>query len=68
MIGCGNLRLASYLEVPLSSIDQGAADLGVQAARLTTALMSEDAPSDLQTVRVQPKVVARASTIGKGTV
>ncbi len=68
VIGCGNLRLASYLEVPLSSIDQGAADLGVQAARLTTALMSEDAPSDLQTVRVQPKVVARASTIGKGTV
>ena len=67
VIGCGNLRLATYLEVPLSSIDQGAADLGEQAAKLTTALLGDDAPQSLQTVRVQPRVVARASTIGKST-
>ena len=66
VIGCGNLRLASYLEVPLSSVDQGAVDLGEQAARLTTALLGSDAPRHLQTVRVQPRVIARASTIGKG--
>lgn len=66
VIGCGNLRLASYLEVPLSSIDQGAAEIGEQAARLTTALLGDDAPVRLQTVRVQPRVIARASTTGKG--
>jgi LacI family transcriptional regulator len=66
VIGCGNLRLASYLEVPLSSIDQGAAELGEQAAKLTTALLGGDAPLELQTVHVEPRVIARASTIGKG--
>ncbi len=65
VIGCGNLRLASYLEVPLSSIDQGAAELGEQAAKLTTALLGDDAPTSLQTIRVPPRVVARASTMGK---
>ena len=65
VIGCGNLRLARYLEVPLSSIDQAASDVGEQAAKLTAALMAKDAPAKRrQTIRVQPHVVARASTIG----
>ena len=64
VIGCGNLRLASYLEVPLSSVDQGAAELGEEAAKLTAALMGERAPTQMQTIRVQPKVIARASTVG----
>ncbi len=65
VIGCGNMRLAGYLEVPLSSLDQSAADLGEQAAKLTTALLGDDAPQQLQTLRVPPRLVARASTIGR---
>ena len=65
VIGCGNLRLAGYLEVPLSSVDQGAVDVGAQAAKLTLALLGEDSPEPMQTVRVRPTVVARASTMGK---
>ncbi len=65
VIGCGNLRLATYLEVPLSSIDQNTAELGEQAASLTTTLLSGTATPEFRDIRVQPKVVARASTVGK---
>ena len=65
VIGCGNLRLATYLEVPLSSIDQNTAELGEQTARLTALLLSGADTPGLQDVRVQPRVIARASTIGK---
>ena len=65
VIGCGNLRLAAYLEVPLSSIDQNTTELGEQAASLTTSLLSGACRPELREVRVKPKVIARASTVGK---
>jgi LacI family transcriptional regulator len=65
VIGCGNLRLATYLEVPLSSIDQNTAELGEQAARLTASLLSGASSPGFRDIRVEPKVIARASTVGK---
>ena len=65
VIGCGNLRLATYLEVPLSSIDQDTAELGEQAARLTASLLSGASSPGFRDIRVEPRVIARASTIGK---
>ncbi len=64
VIGCGNLRLASYLQVPLSSIDQQTGEQGEQAAKLTVALLSGTQKLDPVEIRVAPKVIARASTAG----
>jgi LacI family transcriptional regulator len=66
VIGCGNLRLATYLEVPLSSIDQDTTQLGEQAARLTASLLSGASSPGFREIRVEPKVIARASTVGSG--
>lgn len=68
IIGCGNLALSSYLEVPLSSVDQGIAQLGEQAAKLALALVEGKHKRTFKHSLVEPTVVARASTIaGRST-
>ena len=62
VIGCGNLSLSEYLEVPLSSVDQGTAELGERAAKLALELIGSKGERGAQQVLVAPKVVARAST------
>lgn len=62
VIGCGNLRLAEYLRVPLSSIDQSTAEQGEQAAKLTVTLLAGKAKTTDRQVRVAPKLVRRGST------
>ncbi|ADW70849.1 LacI family DNA-binding transcriptional regulator [Granulicella tundricola] len=64
IIGCGNLRYANYLRVPLSSIDQGASELGRLAGGLALEL-SAMPDQEAQSIRVPPRLVARASTLGK---
>lgn len=63
VIGCGNLSLSTYLEVPLSSVDQGTAQLGERAGLLALALI-EGKKRVASTVLVAPMVVPRASTMG----
>jgi LacI family transcriptional regulator len=65
VIGCGNLRLATYLEVPLSSVDQSTLEQGEQAAKLTVSLLSGVQRPGLREILTDPRVIARASTIGK---
>jgi LacI family transcriptional regulator len=64
-IGCGNLRYAKYLRVPLSSIDHGTAELGRIAGEfaLDLSAMPEQEP---RSVLVKSTLVARESTIGNG--
>jgi len=64
IIGCGNLGLSAYLEVPLSSVDQGTQQLGERAAKLALAIVESKKPLTPKTTLIQPHVVARASTIG----
>jgi LacI family transcriptional regulator len=64
IIGCGNLRYAGYLKVPLSAIDQNTSELGKRAAQLAVEL-AEKPQGDLKSVMIPPKLVARESTIGK---
>jgi LacI family transcriptional regulator len=64
MIGCGNLRYARYLRVPLSSIDQHAEELGRRAGHMAVEL-SEKRDLQPQTVLVPPTLVIRESTAGK---
>jgi LacI family transcriptional regulator len=60
-IGCGNLRYANYLRVPLSSIDHGTAELGRIAGEFALELSAkpEQAP---KTVLVPSTLVLREST------
>jgi len=63
VIGCGNVRHAELLRVPLSSVDQDSAGIGRQAA----ALGFEPGPSQGErprpkTILLPPKIVAREST------
>ena len=61
-VGCGNLRYAEYLKVPLTSVDQSIGRMGEAAARrvLTLSTKPEDGP---QTVFVEPKLMVRQSTV-----
>ena len=61
VIGCGNFRYAKYLKVPLSSIDQGTADLGRIAGEVALDLSARpDQPP--RSVLLRPRLVARRST------
>lgn len=64
-IGCGNLRYANYLRVPLSSIDHQTAELGRAAGELALEL-SADPRQNPRSVLVPSNLVARASTVGAG--
>ena len=62
-IGCGNLRYANYLRVPLSSVDHGTAELGRVAGQFALELSAKP-QQDPKSVLVPSTVVARESTIG----
>ena len=63
-VGCGNLRYAEYLRVPLTSVDQSIERMGETAARRALALSLK--PDDLpQTALVEPKLVVRQSSVAR---
>ena len=63
VIGCGNFRYAGYLRVPLSSIDQGTAELGRIAGELALEL-SANPEQALRSSTLTPTLVVRRSTSG----
>jgi len=62
-IGCGNLRYANYLRVPLSSIDHGTTQLGELAGKFALELVAKP-EQEPRAILVPSTLVARASTIG----
>jgi LacI family transcriptional regulator len=62
-IGCGNLRYAPYLRVPLSSIDHGISELGRVAGQLALDLSAQPEQA-ARSVLVPSTLVARESTMG----
>ncbi len=63
VIGCGNLHYSDFLRVPLSTVDQGSAEIGERAARLALSLIGAQAPVRPKTILIEPKLVARASSL-----
>jgi LacI family transcriptional regulator, galactose operon repressor len=63
-IGCGNLRYANYLRVPLSSIDHGTAELGRIAGEFALELSANPEQSP-KNVLVPSTLVVRQSTAGR---
>lgn len=62
-IGCGNLRYADYLRVPLSSIDHRTSELGRVAGQFAMELSLEPLAAP-RSILVPATLVARASTLG----
>lgn len=63
-IGCGNLRYADYLKVPLSSVDHNTTELGRMAGEFALELSKkpEQPPREL----LHPsRVIARTSSVKK---
>jgi LacI family transcriptional regulator len=63
-VGCGNLRYAEYLKVPLSSIDHQTEQMGALAAKLALELANEPEKRP-ETVLLEPKLVVRRSSVGE---
>jgi len=63
-IGCGNLRYANYLRVPLSSIDQGTTELGRIAAEYALEISAKPDQTP-KSVFVPATLIARASSVGE---
>lgn len=61
-IGCGNLRYANYLRVPLSSVDHNTAGLGRIAAGLAMEL-STNPEQPPRSIYVPSRLVVRGSTV-----
>jgi LacI family transcriptional regulator len=64
IVGCGNLRYAEYLKVPLTSIDHETDRLGEIAAKLALDLATRPAQPP-QTILLEPKLIVRQSSVAK---
>jgi len=64
VIGCGNLRLSAYLEVPLSSVDQSPQQQGEEAAHLAMSVIAGTQKNREKQLLVEPKLILRDSTVG----
>jgi LacI family transcriptional regulator len=62
VIGCGNVRYADSLRVPLSSIDQESEVIGERAAQLALSVLESKAALKPKTILLEPKLVIRASS------
>ncbi len=65
VMGCGNIRLSEYLEVPLSTIDQCPEQQGAEAARLALSMIAQERRPRAERFLVEPKLIARESTMGR---
>ncbi len=61
-VGCGNLRYADYLRIPLTSIDHSSQRVGEIAAKLAVDLATTPT-QPAQTILIEPKLVVRQSTV-----
>lgn len=62
LVGCGNYHYSSKLRVPLSSVDQRAAEIGERTAKMIISQLEKPAPPQPRSVVLEPKLVIRASS------
>jgi LacI family transcriptional regulator len=62
MIGCGNFHYSSKLQVPLSSVDQRATEIGERTARLIFSILDKSASVRSRKVVIEPRLIVRASS------
>jgi LacI family transcriptional regulator len=62
VIGVANMRYSDMLRIPLSTVDQGTAEIGKQAADLLLASMAAKRPLPPRQLIVPPQLIVRASS------
>lgn len=62
VIGSGNFHYSSKLRVPLSSIDQKAAEIGDKTAKMIALLLEKSASPRSRSTVLEPALVVRASS------
>ncbi|HUV68493.1 MAG TPA: LacI family DNA-binding transcriptional regulator [Terracidiphilus sp.] len=62
IIGCGNFHYSSKLRVPLSSIDQRAAEIGHSTATMIASLLKKSPSGRCRSTVLEPTLVMRASS------
>jgi len=67
-VGCGNVRYSDFLRIPLSSVDQSTGKLGEEAGKLALALIANRTAPRPRQIRLEPKLVVRASSAVPGLI
>lgn len=62
IVGCGNYHYSSKLQVPLTSVDQRAAEIGERTARMIARLLEKEGSSRSRKVVLEPQLIVRASS------
>ncbi|HWE06549.1 MAG TPA: LacI family DNA-binding transcriptional regulator [Rhizomicrobium sp.] len=63
VVGCGNIRHADFLRVPLTSIDQNSVAIGERAGKLALGLIESKTPQTPKTILLEPRLVVRHSSM-----
>lgn len=61
IVGCGNVRYAGFLRVPLTSIDQQSEEIGDRSARLALAQIEAKGAARPKIILLEPSLVIRQS-------
>jgi LacI family transcriptional regulator len=64
VIGVGNVHYSDLIRVPLSTIDQGSATIGQQAAEILVKTIGSKRRRQPRTVIIEPTLIVRESTGG----
>ncbi|HEX8712319.1 MAG TPA: LacI family DNA-binding transcriptional regulator [Terracidiphilus sp.] len=62
VVGCGNYHYSSKLRVPLSSVDQRAAEIGERTAKMIISQLEKPGTSRPRSVVLEPRLIVRASS------
>lgn len=62
IVGCGNFHYSSKLQVPLTSVDQRALEIGERTARMISTMLEKEQPARSRKVILEPQLIARASS------
>jgi len=65
VVGCGNFHYSSMLQVPLTSVDQCAVEIGERTARMIAQLLEKDVSRRSRKVVLEPQLIVRASSLLK---
>jgi LacI family transcriptional regulator len=65
IVGCGNFHYSSKLQVPLSSIDQRAREIGERTGKMITTMLEKPQSGRPRIVILEPELIVRASSQSK---
>ncbi len=61
IVGCGNVRYAAFLRVPLTTVDQQSEEIGDRSAKLALSQIEAKGAARPKTVLLEPRLIVRQS-------